>query len=295
MAALRSDNFVFLRALPAKYPAIVFKKQDCYGVSILVDNKMVISERFASVILRTEMLNFSGSMQNYLSLSCKREDVREQFSTVCAEFVEPGENGVLRDVVASKPLEWWSKWCQLMGNRMVHTQPYDVLGEMIALYYFANNGEKPQWLGPYSGTKDIETNNMSVEVKSTINRYGAHIAISGQFQLQRTEGKLALIFCRFEESGSGYSINCLIEKLCSKGMNREFLIDALENLGYEQGSSVLNKPYKLLEIRQYEIDSSFPAIVPASFVGNKIPDGILKIQYTVDLDGLGYTPVSLQL
>lgn len=62
-----------------------------------------------------------------------------------------------------------------------------------------------EWTAVNSGSHDIEGNESSYEVKSTVKRYGATITISGQHQLQSLK-RLQLYFCRLEQSRTGISI-----------------------------------------------------------------------------------------
>ena len=45
----------------------------------------------------------------------------------------------------------------------------------------------------------------------------------------------------------------------------------------------------MLEKRIYEVNDEFPKITNTSFKENHIPDSIIQITYTIDLDGLNYT------
>ena len=63
----------------------------------------------------------------------------------------------------------------------------------------------------------------------------------------------------------------------------------LERQGFEKGSNIRNKKYKILEKRKYEVNDSFPKIVQESFKGDKYPAAVVHIEYTVDLDGIEYT------
>ena len=63
----------------------------------------------------------------------------------------------------------------------------------------------------------------------------------------------------------------------------------IERQGFERGANIRNKKYKLLEKRKYEVDDSFPQITQASFKGEKYPDAITHIEYTINLDGITYT------
>ena len=84
-------------------------------------------------------------------------------------------------------------------------------------------------------------------------------------------------------------INDMKEKLISKGYDPGKLEMELEKQGFERGANIRNKKYKILEKRKYEVDDSFPKIISESFKGDKFPDSVIHIEYTVDLDGLEYT------
>jgi hypothetical protein len=293
MAALDKGYMIPIKSLPSQYPAFVFRREKSYGVAIEIRDDIVVAECFTNAQIKAELMVMPGGItKNYLVLSSGRESVREQFATLCTEFVFPGKNGERRNLLLNDPLAWWKDWSELMGNALKNSSPYEVLGEMITLIYLLRNGKDPKWIGPYSGVKDIAAMDGYYEVKSTINRYESNIMISSQFQLKPNGKDLMLSFCRFEKSSDGISINKAMSLLDTLGMKRENLVEALDQVGYAQGNSSLNQAYNILEMRLYRVDSVFPVITSESFIGGKIPDGISKIQYTVNLEGLTYTPLS---
>ncbi len=134
--------------------------------------------------------------------------------------------------------------------------------------------------------KDI--NRWAELIATTLQRYGAEITISGQHQLEHFK-RLFLYFCRMEESLEGVSINEMKDILVEAGYDEGKLEIELERQGFERGASIRNKKYKVLEKRKYEVDDSFPRITKETFKGDRYPDAITHIEYTVDLDGIGYT------
>ena len=54
----------------------------------------------------------------------------------------------------------------------------------------------------------------------------------------------------------------------------------------KQSNMVWNE---VLEKRKYEVDDKFPKITKASFKDERIPESVIQITYTIDLDGLDYT------
>lgn len=275
--------------LSEKYKAWTVRLDEGYGVAVPYEEKPYISESFANAkIFSRNFITYDNKEIALLLLVCPLDSLRYEFASVCAQFVDPGLNGIDRVNLVNNPLDWWQKWRTLLGNSIFDKKAYSVIAELLALEKLIGDGKKIEWTGVNSASHDIETDNLNYEVKSTIKRYETTITISSQFQLAKNK-PLKIYFCRLEESKSGESINEIAERLISAGYNRELLESQLDSIGFEKGSSKRNQKYKVLEKRSYDVDKEFPVITEASFVGGKIPDNIINIKYTIDLEGLGYT------
>ena len=287
-ASIKTSGAREITQLPNDYSGYVIRTLDGYGVAVEADEKMEVSERFNSCKFHTCQLGIDGVMKNYLVLSSSFEEYRYEFASLCAEFVEAGQDGKNRRSLLSDPYGWWNKWKELIGNTSRDKRVYNVIAEMLVLLHKMREDSSAQWAATRSGSHDIECAEESCEVKSTIKRYGATVTISGQHQLEHDK-TLWLYFCRLEESLEGVSINDMKEKLISNGYDPGKLEMELEKQGFERGANIRNKKYKLLEKRKYEVNDSFPKIISESFKGDKFPDSVIHIEYTVDLDGLEYT------
>ena len=136
---------------------------------------------------------------------------------------------------------------------------------------------------------DIELPQYSIEVKSTTEKYNAEIHVNSQYQLENnTERPLKLIFVRLEKSQIGYSIKDVIERLKTKNYDINSLT-RIENIG----TSSINEKYRILEARLYNIDDNFPKITLKSLKNDELPNGIVKIEYIVDLDDIDYEGIDL--
>lgn len=277
-----------IKSLSPEYPAMVIRSNEGYGVAVIFDDERDISEKFANSNLYTQVLAIGGEEKKYLILRCALDSLRYEFATVCAQFVEPGIDGIDRKNLLLDPLAWWKQWRELLGNAISQRQPYSVIAEMIVLDELYVHDNTIEWSAVNAGSHDIEGNQESYEVKSTIKRYGATITIAGQHQLQSLK-RLQLYFCRLEQSKMGVSINDMKNKLVSDGYDKEKIEQQLYQLGYEYGSSVREEKYKVLEKRKYEVDDKFPKITKSSFKNDHIPESVIQITYTIDLDGLEYT------
>lgn len=276
-----------LKTLQNEYPAMVIRRNEDYGVAIEYNGNKDISEKFANCHLFTQIIREGSTEKRYLILSCMRDSLRYEFATICAQFVEPGLNGIDRKNLLLDPLNWWKQWRELMGNTISKRDAYSVIAEMIVLDDLYKKDNSVEWTAVMLGSHDIEGDNGSYEVKSTVKRYGASITISSQHQLQSLK-KLYLYFCRLEKSKEGVSINTMKDKLIEDGYDKEKIEQQLFNLGYEKGASIRDEKFKVLEKRKYKVDDKFPRIVDSSFKEDRIPDSVMQITYTIDLDGLQY-------
>ena len=267
---------------------MAIRNNEWYGVAIEFDDSRDISEKFANSRLFSRNMAIGGGEKKYLVLSCMLDSLRYEFATVCAQFVEPGIDGVDRKNLMAEPLDWWKKWRELMGNVISNKEAYSVIAEMMVLDDLYVNDNTIEWTAVNAGSHDIESYESSYEVKSTVKRYGATITIAGQHQLQSLK-RLQLYFCRLEQSKIGISINDMKDRLVADGYDKDKLEQQLYQLGYEKGTSIREEKYKVLEKRKYEVDDTFPKITKASFKDNHIPESVIQITYTIDLDGLDYT------
>ena len=276
-----------LQSLPTEYPAYAIRVLEGYGVAIEWDSDRQVSEYFSNAHLVSARTVVGGSPKNLLMLISCREEFRNEFATVCAQFIDPGKKGEDRLALIDNPIVWWEKWKTLLGNASLDKTPYSVLCEMLVLKHVLTFDPTAFWTASKAGTHDIESDTHSYEVKSTIIRYGAHLSISSQFQLL-TPKPLDLYFIRVEESPTGVSINDVVGELTFLGYDEYLLEEQLTRFHFEKGSSDRDKRYSLLEKRMYTVDDEFPKITARSFKDDVIPQGIVEINYVVDLDGVPY-------
>ncbi|WP_027438320.1 PD-(D/E)XK motif protein [Lachnospira multipara] len=284
LATVPRNKSRIIKSLPTQYSAIALRDDDKYGVAIEINKEKNVSEKFSSCELNTQTIYDN---KKYLVLSCKVESLRYEFASVCAEFLEPGKDGSHRKEILDDPFQWWTNWCKLMGNTFSRMEAYSVIAEMLVLEKLFKEDKDIEWTAVNAGSHDIESNQSSFEVKSTIKRYEASITISSQHQL-KSEKALYLYFCRLEKSKEGLSINDVKDMLINDGYDEDKIEYQLSYLGYNNGASIREEKYKILEKRRYIVDDKFPRIVDASFKDDHIPDSVIKLTYTVDLDGLQY-------
>lgn len=278
-----------LNSLDSGWPAWVLKSDEGYGVAVPFDDFIPISEHFSNARIWSTKKILDGNEKALLMLTSTEESLRNEFASVCAQFVDPGKDGTEREWLCKDPYQWWGRWKRLLGNAIKENPSYSVLGELLIYEKLLNDGRGPVWRGPDKASHDVETVQASYEVKSSIGRYSTYVTISGQHQLQPVTGKkLFLVFCRFEESPFGLSIDDVMQRIIVGGHDTAELESRLANLGFEPGSMARKENYYVLETRRYEIDDNFPRITAQSFVDGKIPDTVIQLTYSLDLSGISY-------
>lgn len=286
-ASLRVGRYLKIDFDNPTTKAWIFRNIDGYGVAIPFEYEEIY-EHFTNVILKSEKMKLDGEIIPVLTLTCDIELLRNEFAVIASQFIEPGKENYNRTEILNNPRDWWNKWSTLIGNAFVEKKAYDIIAELLSYEYLYDNNENPTWRGPLGGSQDITTTNGYVEVKSTLRKYGAVISVNSQFQLNSESKENRLFFVRLERSTNGESIEDIYKRLLYKGVDNKTLEDNLNKAGIHRGSTLWKEKYEILEKRQYIINSSFPVITPDSFLDGKIPTGILKIVYDIDLDSMHY-------
>ncbi len=279
------DGLWSIQGLPNEYPAEVFRRGSEIGVRIKFPEhpRNEVNEQSSGVKYVSRFS--SDENATFLELASSERDYRDAFSVICSNFVNPGDRGEKRRAILKNPLEWWTGWKEIMGNKNVDEMPYSILGELIAYAYIKKLDPLAKWEGCKSGTVDIVGSKENFEVKSTLKRYDYVVSISGQHQLKPSDRPLNLIFCRFEKSRAGITIGNVVDKFPSYEEKQE-IISTLSDQGIQKGSMAYGiTSYKLLEMNIYPVDEKFPRIDDCSFKGDICPPGIIKIQYSIDLSG----------
>lgn len=287
-ASMNTYGALKITSLPDKYTAFIIRIPDGYGVAIPIKENIEIAENFNSCKLRTCVLSVEGRTDYYLILISAFEEYRNEFASLCAEFLYPGDKGENRRNLLESPLDWWKKWKGLVGNGIKERAVYCIIAELLVLEHKLKEDSSAEWTATRMGSHDIECKLENCEVKSTCKRYGAEITVSGQFQLTHDK-PLFLYFLRLEESDDGVSINEMKERLIRAGYDSSRLELEFQHQGLEYGASIRNRRYKILEKRMYTVDESFPRITKESFRDNHLPAGITQVIYKIDLDAINYT------
>ena len=201
--------------LEGDYPAWTIKQDGWIGVAVPMRTYLPFSEEFSHVRIHAERnVSIGGIQYDLLLLTSSEMKTRNEFAFVCADFVAPGENGERRSSLIADPTTWWKSWKTLIGNTSSDQSVYDTFGELLVVERLLKNGENPSWSGAQQASHDVETEKLSIEVKTTSQRYRYEVTINSIYQMVPTEEKpLFLSFIRVDPSMLGRSIDDVSESL----------------------------------------------------------------------------------
>lgn len=269
------------------YNAYIVKVDDMIGVAIPVEKELIINERFNKVFISNFLFGINGVPTKVIFLYTKEPKMSEKYASLCLNFISLNS----RNTIQNNPIDWYNEWRELLGDSKRNKMVYDFIGEMAVLLKLQKVGKTPVWNSMTKGTFDITTDDSIYEVKSSIVKSFDSITIHNQFQLD-IEGlnkDLFITYVKLEENNAGESIDSLAKQLVYAGFDKTSLEDYLTQNGYYQGKIDRYKQYIIHEIRLYKVDEKFPFITKESFINQKMPLNVVKIEYTLSLDGLDYS------
>lgn len=255
-----------------------------YGVAVPFDDLPPVDETFSDVryAVRDFAIRQSGVTKSCLSLTSPMPDsvYGDKFVLLCYDFLMWVSSGA---DVSGDPFVWWEEWKSMVGNADRDRRTYPVIAEMITLDMMQTEGLNPIWEGPMAGTVDIRSDVYDCEVKSSLSRYDDEITISSALQLKRTDRDLHLRYICFEQSESGLSVDDMVGRLASHGMDPGDIESNLERLGLYRGSYSRTVRFAPVRIWDFLVDEGFPYIDESSFVSGHLPFGVKRFEYTLSL------------
>ena len=293
------NNIVPVKEYGEEYPAYILNYAGKVGIAVPCKLNEKFFEHFSKMTLEyIENIKIQGKYTGVLCLSIANSDLRDMtvrdFASLCDDFANPGESGENRRRVTEDPELWVTSHSYLMGNRQSKDNPEDFWGELVVYNWLLKNGEVPDWSENKKTRVDFILPESSLEVKTTTVRTNDQMTVHGQFQLILEKTKeLSLLLCRIEKNNHGLTLDDLVDNLVERGLDRRKLEEIFASRGYMEGSSIRKEGYIILEARKYKVDENFPRITPDMFKDGKMPNGIVRLEYTVDLANLPYDMVDV--
>lgn len=255
--------------------------------------------RSAGVQIRQSVLEEDGTSLSFLDVVCLVPKLNDLFAEVASDMLE----ALVVDAsdpprVCREVLEQWRELLDRPDPRLLGPQQLaGLFGELLFVRELVQRNPQhgvDAWTGPSKSQHDFTRGSLAIEVKTTTVREGRIVQIHGDEQLTApTGGKLFLAFVRLDVEASGTSVPKLIEEILGQGVDRRTLLDLLSQAGYDAAKSrEYERPlFAAREQRLYAVGDGFPRIVGKSFTHGRLPPGVLRLRYDIDLTNEPPTPL----
>ena len=257
-------------------------------------------KRSASIqVLKSTNELFNKEHKEYIEICCLNPDssdfIYNKFNTLISMIFTSIKFDQIDNYSAVKnTIQEWRDFLRLVKKK--HLSIEEVRG-LIGELHFLNDllaidkNLFESWHGPEAERHDFRQNNISVEVKTTSSK-NKIVKISSLDQLEKPND--TELFCQFyqlEQDDKGFSIPSLIDKIMDTHSISKIDIERkLNDLNYDFNDRKYyeNEKYKfrILNNYFYIVDDHFPKIIRNSFKENKIPKGVMSLEYKIDLNGL---------
>jgi len=280
-------------AIAGEHPLFAIDGSGQRQILIPVDGTRKLREDTASSgvqIISRRMID-AGQQRSYVVVVCRKTHLNELFSIISTEILnalasEPSHP----DLTALKVLNRWRELLERAPSERPDMQTIvGVFGELWHLRNLVNINPAcvSCWQGPLDARHDIVAGSISLEVKASLARTGRFVVIHGHEQLEPVNGgKLYLASMKLERvEEAGENLLDLVHGITSAGGDQAVLLPLLARVGFTSHTLELCSDIRFLvkEHLVYPVEGLFPRIVSDSFSQGKLPNGVVKIDYTIDL------------
>ncbi|MGY1665935.1 PD-(D/E)XK motif protein [Geodermatophilus sp. SYSU D00696] len=249
---------------------------------------VVPDRRSKSVTLARRELMVHGARRLFIDVACHRVELRDVFERLAGEICErvlarPDEYRTIPQLTLSR----WRQLLEAGKEPLGESGLMGIYGELWVLRQMV--AEDPlrrieHWVGPDRAVHDFRRGAVAVEVKTSSSQNGRTVEIHGSEQLAApTAGRLYLVYLRLREAWAGMTLRQLIDEIRGLGVDPVDFEQMLARTGISESSDT--RPFEVREELWYHIDETFPRVVPTSFIGGRVPEGVLNLNYQLDLAG----------
>lgn len=245
-----------------------------------------------------------GDGRTWIAVTRKEEGNRELFAAMVCDIAGAldaeagaGEEKQLRSLLAR--IRSWQEFMRRGMHVLAPEAEIGLIGELVFLDLLIRSGIAPaqaidSWLGPLDAPQDFALGTGAIEVKASQSTTGFPARIGSLEQLDDALLKpLFLAAIRLARSESGRNLPEFAEALqpcmLEAGVGH-ILADRLLAAGYHvTHADRYPKRFALQGVRIFSVDGDFPRLVPG-----RVPDGITRAAYDIDLDRVGAAAVGVE-
>lgn len=236
----------------------------------------------------------------FADVICRKPHLHELFSILVTEMLDrvkdSGDPHPAK--ICSEVLDRWRELLEGISSPLLGIEVLTGLfGELWHLREILklDSSKLHLWRGPEGARHDISSGVIAIEVKATVAAEGTIFTIHGHRQLEPPlGGRLFLATLQLElADAGGESVPDLIESINEVCDNSHLLFHKLSKVGYriEDAETYSGIRFGIIKHSIYLVDDSFPRIIPASFTDAKLPAGVVRLDYQIDLSGAAPEPL----
>ncbi|KKN19918.1 hypothetical protein LCGC14_0940900 [marine sediment metagenome] len=240
-----------------------------------------------------------GEDFQFINTVCKIPRLNELFNIIISEILEElKSDNTTPYKVCIKILQ---QWRELINRKYYRLLPeHEIQGLFGELWYLRelydfNNDALKYWQGPQGHPHDFSNGTNEIEVKTYV-RKERIIRINGIDQLTPPmEGLLYLSVIQLKKvTSGGESVPNLIDSLRDKGVNYTELLAKISEIGYSINDNEQYDEkyrYQVSDYRTYNADNKFPKITLKSFKTDKLPQNVIDLNYTLNINSEPPKPI----
>ncbi|MGD6856392.1 PD-(D/E)XK motif protein [Bacillus infantis] len=234
-------------------------------------------------------------ISSYLDVCCIQKDNNNLFNVIANDIYYRLKEGDSPSSAVGTTLNKWRKfWLKGLKPILSDNEIKGLFGEL----WFMKNWLLPKgkdqllaWHGPDGNRYDFESNNFSVEIKTTSSMAGHVHKINGLDQLDTpSNGTLFLYSLRIRSDiRSKFSLPYLISSIKNALSDNIILLSEFENKIIESGylpeyeSEYEDFCFNIVDERMYLVGEGFPRLT-LNDLKNGVPQGIQNIHYDLNLN-----------
>lgn len=244
------------------------------------------AERGSALTVEESDLVFAGAEQSFVDVGCVRSDLYYEFDAVVQDIVDAVQ-GTLDSRQAT--LEVVGRWRRLFGTATVRGLTAEarrgLFAELVCLQEFAAADPSlsiNSWRGPLREAHDFELVSACIEVKAT-GTISEMVRVHGLEQLEPDNGRLLyLAVLTIAEDPKGRTIPDLVADLRGVVRDRATFAARLLAAGWSDEDPGAGSRYVLGPVGVVQVSAEIPRIVRSSFTTRELPDGVGRLEYSID-------------
>lgn len=251
-------------------------------------DRRVPEDVIGALTVKRKVYTFDGPAAMYLDVRCTRGDLFDIFDELLRDIVTV----VLDGGGADTAIEVIQKWRSLLAirGRQVLSQSAQrgLFAELHVLRIAQADGpiDASFWRGPLQEPHDILMPWIALEVKS-VSSQSHSVEIHGAQQMAEPGRPLALVLVEIDEDPTGETVAEMAARLLNDAADRELALSRLTMAGYSQtDSEAYPALFKVRRVRHLVVNDRTPRIVPQAFANGALPEGLLYLNYGLDLHAL---------